>query len=31
MSQLIARNGFTRPTFRPLTGGIVTIYTAMKQ
>ncbi|PYI77871.1 MAG: methyltransferase [Verrucomicrobia bacterium] len=31
MSQLIARNGFTRPTFRPLTGGIVTIYTATKQ
>ena len=31
MSQLIARNGFTPPTFRPLTGGIVTIYTATKQ
>src|SRR6266513_591885 len=31
MSQLIARNGFTRPTFRPLTGGIVTLYTATKQ
>ena len=31
MSQLIARNGFTRPTFRTLTGGIVTIYTATKQ
>jgi demethylmenaquinone methyltransferase / 2-methoxy-6-polyprenyl-1,4-benzoquinol methylase len=31
MSQLITRNGFTRPSFRPLTGGIVTIYTATKQ
>jgi hypothetical protein len=24
-------NGFTRATFLPLTGGIVTIYTATKQ
>jgi len=24
-------NGFTSPTFEPLTGGIVTIYTATKQ
>jgi demethylmenaquinone methyltransferase/2-methoxy-6-polyprenyl-1,4-benzoquinol methylase len=31
MSLLIARNGFTRPTFHPLSGGIVTIYTATKQ
>jgi demethylmenaquinone methyltransferase/2-methoxy-6-polyprenyl-1,4-benzoquinol methylase len=31
MCQLMARNGFTRATFEPLTGGIVTIYTARKQ
>ena len=30
MCQLMAENGFTRPTFKPLTGGIVTIYTATK-
>jgi hypothetical protein len=27
---LMAENGFTRPTFEPLTGGIVTIYTTEK-
>jgi demethylmenaquinone methyltransferase / 2-methoxy-6-polyprenyl-1,4-benzoquinol methylase len=31
MSQLMLANGFTRATFLPLTGGIVTIYTATKQ
>ena len=31
MCQLMARNGFARPTFKPLTGGIVTIYTATKR
>jgi demethylmenaquinone methyltransferase / 2-methoxy-6-polyprenyl-1,4-benzoquinol methylase len=31
MCQLIASNGFTRPTFEPLTGGIVSIYAATKQ
>ena len=31
MCQLMARNGFARPTFRPLTSGIVTIYTATKR
>jgi demethylmenaquinone methyltransferase/2-methoxy-6-polyprenyl-1,4-benzoquinol methylase len=31
MCQLMEGNGFTRPTFEPLTGGIVTIYTATKQ
>jgi demethylmenaquinone methyltransferase/2-methoxy-6-polyprenyl-1,4-benzoquinol methylase len=31
MCQLMAENGFTSPTFKPLTGGIVTIYTATKQ
>jgi len=31
MCQLMAENGFTGPTFEPLTGGIVTIYTATKQ
>jgi demethylmenaquinone methyltransferase / 2-methoxy-6-polyprenyl-1,4-benzoquinol methylase len=31
MCQLMAKNGFTRPTFEPLTGGIVTIYTATKR
>ena len=31
MCQLMAENGFTSPTFEPLTGGIVTIYTATKQ
>ena len=31
MCQLIAKNGFTSPTFEPVTGGIVTIYTATKQ
>ena len=30
MCQLMAGNGFTCPTFEPLTGGIVTIYTAAK-
>jgi demethylmenaquinone methyltransferase / 2-methoxy-6-polyprenyl-1,4-benzoquinol methylase len=30
MCQLMAENGFARPTFKPLTGGIVTIYTAAK-
>jgi len=31
MCQLMAENGFTSPTFKPVTGGIVTIYTATKQ
>jgi demethylmenaquinone methyltransferase/2-methoxy-6-polyprenyl-1,4-benzoquinol methylase len=31
MCQLMVENGFTSPTFEPLTGGIVTIYTATKQ
>jgi demethylmenaquinone methyltransferase/2-methoxy-6-polyprenyl-1,4-benzoquinol methylase len=31
MCQLMAENGFASPTFKPLTGGIVTIYTATKQ
>ncbi len=31
MCQLIMQNGFTRATFQPLTGGIVTIYAATKQ
>jgi demethylmenaquinone methyltransferase/2-methoxy-6-polyprenyl-1,4-benzoquinol methylase len=31
MCQLMARNGFARPTFKPLTAGIVTIYTATKR
>jgi demethylmenaquinone methyltransferase/2-methoxy-6-polyprenyl-1,4-benzoquinol methylase len=31
MCQLMARNGFVRPTFKPLTAGIVTIYTATKR
>src|SRR6266516_2584976 len=31
MCRLMAENGFTGPTFEPLTGGIVTIYTATKQ
>jgi len=31
MCQLMAENGFTSPTFEPVTGGIVTIYTATKQ
>ena len=31
MCQLMAENGFTSPTFEPLTGGIVTIYAATKQ
>jgi demethylmenaquinone methyltransferase/2-methoxy-6-polyprenyl-1,4-benzoquinol methylase len=31
MCQLMAENGFTGPTFEPLTSGIVTIYTATKQ
>lgn len=31
MCQLMAGNGFTCPTFEPLTGGIVTIYTAAKR
>src|SRR5205809_790407 len=31
MCQLMVENGFTSPTFKPLTGGIVTIYTATKQ
>lgn len=30
MCELMAENGFTRPTFEPLTGGIVTIYTTEK-
>jgi len=30
MSQLMAANGFTHVTFEPLTGGIVTVYTAAK-
>ena len=30
MSQLMAANGFTHVTFEPLTGGIVTVYTAEK-
>jgi len=30
MCQLMAEIGFARPTFKPLTGGIVTIYTAAK-
>lgn len=30
MCELMAENGFTRPTFEPLTGGIVAIYTAEK-
>ena len=30
MSQLMAANGFTHVTFEPLTGGIVTVYTAGK-
>jgi len=30
MCQLMEANGFARPTFEPLTGGIVTIYTAQK-
>jgi demethylmenaquinone methyltransferase / 2-methoxy-6-polyprenyl-1,4-benzoquinol methylase len=30
MCQSMAENGFARPTFEPLTGGIVTIYTATK-
>ncbi len=31
MFRLMAANGFTRATFKPLTGGIVTIYTAEKK
>jgi demethylmenaquinone methyltransferase/2-methoxy-6-polyprenyl-1,4-benzoquinol methylase len=31
MCQLMMGNGFARGTFEPLTGGIVTIYTATKQ
>jgi len=31
MCQMMVENGFTSPTFEPLTGGIVTIYTATKQ
>jgi demethylmenaquinone methyltransferase / 2-methoxy-6-polyprenyl-1,4-benzoquinol methylase len=31
MCQMMVENGFTSPTFKPLTGGIVTIYTATKQ
>ena len=31
LCQLMAQNGFARPTFRPLTTGIVTIYTATKR
>lgn len=31
MCQLMVENGFRSPTFKPLTGGIVTIYTATKQ
>ena len=30
MCELMANNGFTHPTFEPLTGGIVTIYTGAK-
>ena len=30
MCKLMAANGFTHTTFEPLTGGIVTIYTAQK-
>ena len=30
MCELMLANGFTRPRFEPLTGGIVTIYTAQK-
>jgi len=30
MCELMAENGFAHPTFEPLTGGIVTIYTATK-
>jgi demethylmenaquinone methyltransferase/2-methoxy-6-polyprenyl-1,4-benzoquinol methylase len=30
MCQFMARNGFTDPTVEPLSGGIVTIYTATK-
>jgi len=30
MCELMAENGFTPPTFQPLTGGIVTIYAAEK-
>lgn len=30
MCQLMAENGFTSPTVEPLTGGIVTIYTATR-
>lgn len=30
MCELMAKNGFTHQTFEPLTGGIVTIYTAEK-
>ena len=30
MCELIVKNGFTQPTFEPLTGGIVSIYTAEK-
>ena len=30
MCELMAENGFTHQTFEPLTGGIVTIYTAEK-
>ena len=30
MCELMAENGFTQQTFEPLTGGIVTIYTAEK-
>jgi demethylmenaquinone methyltransferase/2-methoxy-6-polyprenyl-1,4-benzoquinol methylase len=31
MCQLMDASGFTGPIFEPLTGGIVTIYTATKQ
>jgi demethylmenaquinone methyltransferase/2-methoxy-6-polyprenyl-1,4-benzoquinol methylase len=31
MCRLMVENGFTSPAFEPLTGGIVTIYTATKQ
>ena len=30
MCELMRANGFTRPRFEPVTGGIVTIYTAQK-
>ena len=30
MCELMVENGFTHPTFEPLTGGIVSIYTAEK-